>query len=71
MAQSVNNDSSVGAGSLMSMHRYSDQQFPPNSLIHISLRRPNPPILENIHHLPIKPLKSKRQILNSERTYHG
>ena len=36
----------VGAGSLMPMERYSDQQVPPNSKIHNSLRRPNPPILK-------------------------
>jgi hypothetical protein len=45
----------VGAGFLISTHRYSDQQVPLNSKIHNSLRRPNPPILENIYYLPIKP----------------
>ena len=34
----------VGAGSLMPMQRYSDQQVPLNSKIHNSLRHPNPPI---------------------------
>jgi hypothetical protein len=55
----------------MSMHRYSDQRVPINSKIHNSLRHSNPPILEDIYYLPIEPLKSKRQILDSERTYHG
>ena len=36
----------VGAGSLMPVQRYSDQQVPSNSKIHNSLRRLNPPILE-------------------------
>ena len=41
----------VGAGFLMSMHRYSDQRFPLNSKIHSGSRHPNPPILENTYHL--------------------
>jgi hypothetical protein len=44
----------VGAGSLMSIRRHSEQQLSPNSIIHISLRHPNPPILENIGNLAIK-----------------
>ena len=43
----------VGAGSLISTHRYSDQQVPLESKIHNSLRRSNPPILENVYYLPI------------------
>ena len=35
----------------MTIQRYSDQQVPLNSKIHNSLRRPNPPILENTYHL--------------------
>jgi hypothetical protein len=35
----------------MSMYRCSDQEFLPNSMIHISLRHLNPPILENIYYL--------------------
>jgi N-acetylmuramoyl-L-alanine amidase len=38
----------------MTTHCYSDQQFPLNSIIHISLRPQNPPILENIKNLAIK-----------------
>ncbi len=38
----------------MSIHRYSDQQFPLNSIIHISLRPQNPPILEDIENLAIR-----------------
>jgi hypothetical protein len=40
----------------MPMYRYSDQQVPLKTKIHNSLRYPNPPILENIHYLPNKPL---------------
>ena len=60
MVQSANNHSLVGAGSLMAMHRYSDQQFSLDSKIHKSLRRPNPPILKNKHYLPIKPLRDMK-----------
>ena len=35
---------SVGAGFLMPMQRYSDQQVPLNSKIHNSSRRANPPL---------------------------
>jgi hypothetical protein len=38
----------------MAMQLCSDQQFPLNSKIHNSLRRPNPPILESIYYLPIR-----------------
>jgi hypothetical protein len=40
----------------MLVQRYSERQVLPNSIIHISLKRPNPPFLENIHRLPINPL---------------
>jgi hypothetical protein len=46
----------------MSTQRHSDQQFPPNSMIHVSLRNLNPPILENIHHLPTKLFGGRRSI---------
>ena len=42
----------------MPMQPYSDQQVPLNSKIHNSLRRLNPPILENADYLPIKPLSN-------------
>ncbi len=32
----------------MLMQRYSDQQIPLNSMIHISLKQPKPPTLESI-----------------------
>ena len=46
----------------MSMHRCSDQELPPKSIIHISLRRLNPPILENIYYLLSKPLKEQTHV---------
>ena len=39
----------------MPMQCHSDQEVPMNSKIHNSLRFPNPPILQYIHHLPIEP----------------
>jgi hypothetical protein len=50
VVQSENSHSFVGAGSLMIMQRYSDQQVPLNSMIHNSLMRPNPPILDQYRH---------------------
>jgi len=47
VVQSTNNHSFVGAGSLMTMQRYSDQQVPLNSKIHNSLRHLNPPSVAN------------------------
>ena len=49
----------------MFMRRLMDQQLPPNSIIHNSLRCPSLPTLENMHYLPIKPLWRKESI------YHG
>jgi hypothetical protein len=42
----------------MPVQCYSDQQVPINIEIGNSLRRPNPPILENIHCSPIRPFGS-------------
>ena len=33
----------VGVGFLMLMRHHSKQKFPPNSIIHIGMRHPNPP----------------------------
>jgi hypothetical protein len=41
---------SVGAGSLMSMHCYSEHRVPPNIKIQSSSRHPNLPILEDIYY---------------------
>ena len=43
----------VGAGSLMSIHCYSDQQFPPDSKIYFGSKHLNPPVLENTHYFSI------------------
>ena len=40
----------------MLIRYHSEQQFPPNSIIHNGLKHLNPPILEIKHYLPIKPL---------------
>jgi hypothetical protein len=62
VVQSVNSYSFVGAGSLMLIHHYLDQQFPPDSKISFGSRHPNPPILEETHYLSIKPVSEFRYI---------
>jgi hypothetical protein len=42
----------------MSIQYHSEQPVPLNGIIHIDLRHLDPPILENKHYSPIKPLKS-------------
>jgi hypothetical protein len=64
MVQPVNNHSFVGAGSLMPMQRYLDQQAPLNDRIHSCLRHSNPPILENIHYLPVKTFRNSKHVMD-------
>ena len=47
----------------MSIKHHSEHQFPPNNIVHISLRHPNPPILESMYYLPIKLLILVKGIL--------
>ena len=49
----------VGAGSLMPVQCYPDQQFLPNSKIHNSLRLPNPPTLESACHLRLNHIDNR------------